>query len=295
MVVSRTLARAGWTGWRICGAGAVVALGAVVTAAAWVQLADLTLSVRGAAYVPLILMLADWLAWVRRQRLRACRPGGTLLGPLLVLAAWVIYRIGIAYGDPMLLHLGAGGVVLGCALSVMRDLVQQFLPAVVALAFLLPAGVLAGLEQQGGGGVLQTIVAEVTWTLCHLLGLTGAGSGHWTADHVSYTVAEAGNAMQLMLALCAVSYAFAFTRPLRAPVRALILGVTPAVVVLCSVLGLVVTVWVLGRFMPETRDLWLLAQWGVFAVAMIALVGLLRLMAWASSPSRVYPLASVDG
>ncbi|MFW6059414.1 MAG: archaeosortase/exosortase family protein [Phycisphaeraceae bacterium] len=291
MVVSRRLARTGWTGWRLLGAAGVVGLGIGITAPAWAELGRLALTPRGLTYFPLILVVTGWMVWVRRQRLRYCRPGGSLLGPPLVLAAWLVYQHGAAHGAPLLLHLGAWGVLVGCGLAVCREGVRQFVPAVVALAFLLPA---ASLERQAAGP-LQAAIGEVAWTLCHMFGATGVGSEDgWTIGQVSRAVADAGSGVDLMLALCAVSYAFAFGRPLRPSVRALILGLAPLAAVLCTMAGLVVTVWLLGRFTPSAETFWMMSRWGVLVVALVALAGLLRVVAWASVPLRVYPLASVD-
>jgi len=298
VVVTRSLARRGWSVWRLIGALGVVLLGGVITSEAWVELGRLALTPRGMVCLPLVPAAALWLAWVRRQRLRYCEPGGSLLAPLVVLLGWLLYGLGLgdggavqSGGSALALHAGAWAVAFGCCLGVCRDLVHRFMPAFLALAFLVPSALV--LEGQWASA-MHGWAMEVIWTVSYGLGLSAVEEGGADLHHLGLVLSEMGSGLQAMLAICVVSYAFAFGRPLRGGVRALIVGLSPVAGVLCSLVGLVVTVWLVGQSVPHSQYPWVISQWVILAVALVALGGLLRVLAWASVPLRAYPLASVD-
>lgn len=294
----RLLAARGWSGWRIVGAGGVLALGAWAVSELWVDLARIASTAPGMAYLPLIPLVIAWMVWVRRWRGRLCRPGGDVLAPLVVGAGGVLYHLGATAGmgsagpgATLALHLGGWLVVLGCLLAVCRQAVIQFLPAVGVLAFALPAPLLVG---EGWAGGLHRTVGELTWTICYTLGMTGEGSAGLGVREISRSVAEVGSGLPFLLALCLVSYGFAFSRPWRWWVRALVLALSPLAAVLSGIVGLVVMAWLLGRLSPELGSLAWISRWGMLLVALVALAGLLKLLAWASLPLRVYPRASLE-
>lgn len=296
MVVARALARSGWTRWRLFGAIALLAVAGTLIGQLWIDLARITLTAPGMAYLPLVPAVIGWMVWVRRRRLRLCRPGGHLAAPVVVLAGGLLYQLGTgttAAAGPSLLALHAGGwlVIVGCLMAVCWQGVVQFRPAVAALAFAVPAPLLV---HEGWAGPIHRGVAELSWTLCHMLGVTGGGATGLSIHQISRAMAEVGSGLPLLLALCLVAYAFAFSRPWRWSVRALILGLSPVAAVLCGIIGLAVTAWLLDRLSPGVESLWWISRWGILLAALAALAGLLRLLAWATMPLRLYPRAWLE-
>ena len=90
----------------------------------------------------LVPLVALYLVYVRRMRLRHCRASFRMIGPLLVAAGWGIGCFGFYRGVQSLWHGGAVLVVLGCILSVLgKNVLFRFLPAVAVLVFLVPVPV----------------------------------------------------------------------------------------------------------------------------------------------------------
>ncbi len=209
----------------------------------------------------------------------------------MVLGGYLIYIYGQSSGAWLALHGGAWVVMLGCLLAVCREMLRQFLPAVGALAFLLLAPLLL---HDGFASPAQYAVTELTWTVCHIFGVADSGAATLTVHHLAQAVSEAASGPQLLLGLCVVAYAFAFARPMRPGVQVLILALAPLVAMMCSIVAVVVMVWLLGQVSPAADSLVMISRWGILAVALAVLGGLLRIVAWATVPLRMYPLASVD-
>ena len=288
MVISRSLARNGWTAPRLLGAAVVVALGACLTAEAWLDLGRLALRPQALAGMAVVLGVAGWMVWVRRARFRLCRPGGHLLAPVLVLVGYLIYAAGSGEGAALARHVGAWLVMAGCGLAVCRELLRQFAAALGALVYLLPLPI---VMQAGWPEPVHAVLGELTWTIGQLLAQSEDGG---VAAERTVPVPDAVSGLQVLLALCAVSYGFAFGRPLRRWVRVLMLVLSPVAAGVCSLIGLAITVWLVGRIAGAEAYWVVIGQWGVVTVAMLALVALLQLLAWASVSLRAYPLASAD-
>jgi len=65
------------------------------------------------------------------------------------------------------------------------------------------------------------------------------------------TVAEACNGMRMVFALVLVSYAFAFSMPLRNGVRLVVLAASPLAAIVCNVIRLIPTIWLYGNARRE--------------------------------------------
>ena len=294
-------ARAGWTGWRIAGAAALLVMGGLVTWQMWAALGRLTLMGSGLIYLPLLPIVLAWIIWVRRRRVRLCSPKGHLAAPLVVVVGWLIYRWGIdvgAGGDgarlvsgDLALHLGGWMVMAGCVLAICREALRQFGAAFGALAFAVAAPLVV---HEAWIAPVHGRLIEISWSLCHMLEVSGGGTTGLTAHKISTAVSQVGNLVALFLALCMVLYAFAFSRPWRWSVRAVILGLAPVAAVLCGTVALVVMAWVLGRLTPPTQVLVPISGGGMLAVGLTVLAVLIRVLAWASVPLRLYPRASLE-
>jgi exosortase len=242
-------------------------------------------------YVFLVPFIVAWLFWLRRGRLRQCVPVGLWVGPLLVACGWSLY----SYGDTMLFqslwHGGAVLVAAGCALTLLgRDLLLRFLPAFVALAFLVPV---PNRVRQQVAIPLEAATANVTQRVVHLTGESVERSGNLLSiNGVDVTIAEACNGLRMVFALSLVSYAFAFGTPLRFHTRLIILVASPVSAVACNVLRLVPTVWLYayrpGLLSQRVHD-W--GGWVMLGVSFLILMGILRLLRWAMVPVGPYTLA----
>jgi exosortase len=188
-------------------------------------------------------------------------------------------------------HAGAVLVAAGCALTVLgRGLLVRFLPAFIALVFLVPV---PARVRQAVAIPLEAATAEVTQRVVHLTGESVERSGNLLSiNGVDVTIAEACNGMRMVFALTLVSYAFAFGTPLRLHTRLIILVASPLSAVVCNVVRLVPTVWLYahrpGEFSQRVHD-W--GAWVMLGVSFLILAGTLRLLRWAMVRVRPYQLA----
>jgi len=158
------------------------------------------------------------------------------------------------------------------------------------LGFLVP---IPGLIRQEIALPLQTATASVTHTTFELLGVEVSRSGNvLSINGTQVGVAEACNGLRMVFALVLVSYAFAFSVPLRWYVRTAVVGLSPLSAILCNVTRLVPTVWFYGHASDGwagTFHDW--AGWAMLFVAFLLLLGIIRLLQWALIPVTPYTLA----
>jgi exosortase len=236
-------------------------------------------------------VVVGWLAWVRRRRLRDCRPVGSYVGPMLVLAGWLLYSLGDTHLVQTFWHGGAILLAVGCLTTVAgRDVLVKFLPAFLALGFLVPV---PGMVRQQIAIPLQTVTAEVTQRVFEILGVAVERSGNMLSiNGVDVQIAEACNGLRMVFALVLVSFAFAFGNPLRPYARILVLAAAPLSAILCNVVRLVPTVWLFGNqsrgFAEGFHDL---SAWVMLLISFLILMGIIRLLRWALVPITRYTLA----
>ena len=211
---------------------------------AWADAASLVDPLSYNSHVLLAPLVVAYLAWVRRGRLPHVRVTGRPIGPAAVVLGWALLATGQAGGVSVMYHLGALTVAVGAVMSVCgKGLFLRFLPATAALLFLLPvpgvvrdelAGPLQATTARLAGGVLAATGQDVRVEGATLLIGPGvaAGAGPWR----DVTVAEACNGMPMAAGLLTVTYAFAFSWPLKNRYRWLLLGVSPLVMLACNVL-----------------------------------------------------------
>jgi len=282
--------------WRFTDGVLLAGLTALAFASTWAIWSDIfTIGLRSEeqSHILLAPAIVAWLAWMRRARLRLCRPRWTPLGPLVVALGWLGAWYGFGNGIQALWHLGAVMIVFGAALTVAgTDFVRQFLPAVAALAFLIP---IPGILRQEIARPLQEITAAVTQAGMELFGspVTRAGSVLRINDQ-EVAVAEACNGMRMVAALGLVSYAFVFSVPMRQWVRVLILGVSPLVAIVCNVIRLVPTVLLYGYGdLDVAQTFHDLSGWAMLVVALGILWSLLMTLRWIEAP--ISPHAVAEG
>jgi exosortase len=162
------------------------------------------------------------------------------------------------------------------------ELVWRFLPAFLVLALLVPV---PGLVRQQITLPMQTATAEVTHQLLTMLGYHVPRSGNTlTINGTTVGIAAACNGLRMVFALVLVSYAFAFATPLTWYSRALVIALAPVAAIVCNVIRLVPTVWLYGYGPEPWADAFHeLAGWAMLIVAFFLLMGVVRLIQWATN------------
>lgn len=285
------LARYGWTNDRVV---ALLLLVSMAVWAAWDQWSDIaTIAWRDeeASHILLIPPIIAWLVWVRRIRFRRTPPQWSVAGGLLVIAGWLLawYSFRTAFqagwhGGAVLMLLGSITAVVGV------QVLANFAPAVVVSAMLVPV---PGAIRLLIAGPLQNATARVTRVVLEALGYWVERSGNMLViNGREVAVHEACNGMRMVFALILVSYAFAYTVPLRNSVRILILVLSPAAAILCNVLRLTPTVILYGYASESVADAFHeLAGWAMLPVAFLMLMGITRSLRWALVPTYRFTLA----
>jgi exosortase/archaeosortase family protein len=113
-----------------------------------------------------------------------------------------------------------------------------------------------------------------------------------TINGQDVAVAEACNGMRMVLALILVSYAFAFSIPLRWYARTLVLVMSPVAALGCNVIRLLPTVVLYGYADESLADSFHdISGWLMVPLAFCALLGLFALLRWALIPVTRFTLA----
>lgn len=287
----RRLSAYGWTPAHALGAVVMAVIGFWVTRTAWADILFIASKDEEASHIFLVPFVAAWMVWARRSRLRFCTPSGTIVGPLIVALGWAASVIGYNHAMQSIWHAGAIAVVVGCILSVLgKNVLFRFLPAFVVLVFLVPV---PSSVRQAIAVPLQTATAVVTQALLETVGVPIERSANMlTINGHNVTVAEACNGMRMVFALVLVSYAFAYSMPLREPVRLLVLAASPLAAIVCNVVRLIPTVWLYGYTHHEMATKFHdFSGWVMLPVAFFMLLGIMRLLRWALVPVSKFNLA----
>jgi exosortase len=182
-------------------------------------------------------------------------------------------------------------MVLGAVTSVVGvRVLMNFIPAVAILAMLVPV---PGKLRLMIAGPLQTATAEVTKVVLEALGYWVERSGNLLLiNDRPVAVHEACNGMRMVFALVLVSYAFAFTVPLRNSVRLVILLLSPVAAIFCNVIRLTPTVLFYGYSDEKTADMFhSAAGWAMLPIAFLLLMGITKALRWALVPTYRFTLA----
>ena len=265
-----------FTRWHLAAAVALAALAFLACLDAWGDILYLATGDPEASHVLLVPLIAAWLVFVRRGRLREAVPHGFWVGPAVVLAGAALYFLGDWQFVQMAWHLGAIVVTVGAALTVLgRDALAKFLPAVLVLGFMVP---LSARARQAIALPLQRATATVTQEVLGTFDKGARRSGNLLSiNGHDVTVAEACSGMRSTAALVLVSYAFAFATPLRPWVRGLVIALSPVLAVTCNVIRLVPTVWGYGHLDAATADaVHAAGGWVMLFVGYFLLVGVVR-------------------
>jgi exosortase len=291
MMFPMILRRNGWTPRHALLAILLVGLGLAATFDVWADIVRIAEKDEESSHIFLVPLVAVWLVWVRRWRFRVARPRGALAGPVLVGMGWLLGYLGDAHMIQAFWHAGAILVVVGCLVAAVgTDVLARFMPAFVALAFLIPV---PGMIRQQIAIPLQTATASVTQTVLETFGQEVIRNGNrLSVNGVEVAIAEACNGLRMVFALFLVSYAFTFGTPLRNYVRGIILLGSPVSAIICNVIRLVFTVWLYGNASTETAEVFHdISGWIMIPIAFLMLMAIIRILRWALIPVTPYTLA----
>jgi exosortase len=244
------------------------------------------------SHIFLAPLIALWLLWLRRSRLRYVSLSPSLLGPAVVLAGWLVSWWGFDQGVQIAWHAGALATFLGVLLSFTGVLpLRLFASVFVVLIFMLP---IPGRVRHDLSLPMQELATSVTHAMLELIGVAAFKSGNvLIINGERVAVGEACNGMRMVFALALVVYAFAFGTPLKLPTRLVLLALSPVVAMVCNVIRLVPTSLIFGYGRMETAQVfhdW--AGWVMLPLALIVLVGVLKTIRWLEFPTSRYRLVS---
>lgn len=287
----RRLINVGWSPWHVVGAVALGFAGILATWPAWSDIFVFASKDEEASHIFLVPVVAAWMVWARQARIRYCAPSGQFVGPIFVAAGWLAYTYGYAHAIQAMWHGGAVLVLIGCAISVLgKNVLIRFLPAFMVLIFLIPV---PGRIRQEISLPLQRFTAAGTQAILETLGVSLDRSGNMLRIHNRLVaVADACNGMRMVFALVLVSYAFAFSMPLRQSVRAAVLVASPLAALICNIIRLVPTVWLYGYASESVADTFHdVGGWIMLPLAFLLLLGIIRVLRWALIPVAKFNLA----
>lgn len=292
MTMTRSFRTDRLTGWHLAAAAVLAALGVLATFDAWHDIYTLATKDEEYSHIFLVPIVALAMIYVRRMRMRHCRPSGAIVGVLLVAVGWACSSYGFNHRVQAMWHGGAVIIVLGCVLSVLgKNVIFRFFPAIAVLIFLVPV---PGMIRQKIALPLQTWTARTAQTGLEICGVETEVSGNTLSiNGRPVTVAEACNGLRMVFPLILVSYAFSFALPLRNSVRFLMLLASPLVAIVCNVLRTVPTIWLYGNRSMEVADAfheW--SGWAMLLISFLLLLTIIKALKWAMLPMTRYPLAS---
>src|SRR5262245_50961402 len=116
-MIPRAMKRQGWREWHVPGALALTALAVLLTREAWADIVHVAATDEESSHIFLVPVVAAWMAWVRRSRLRNCRPTGRIIGPLLVSVGWGLSALSATLARPSMWQAGAIMIATGAALT----------------------------------------------------------------------------------------------------------------------------------------------------------------------------------
>jgi exosortase len=268
------------------------ALGVLATFDAWQDIYLIARNDEEYSHIFIVPLVAIFLVWVRRIRLRHCKPSGRMIGPIVVAVGWFFNSLGFYSGVQSFWHGGAVLIVVGCMLSVLgKNVIFRFFPAFAVLIFLVPASARIRLAV---AGPLQNWTASITQRLLEAGGVvnTEVNGNALTINGHAVLVAEACNGLRMVFLLIMVGFAFCFAMPLKNFVRVLILLTSPLAAIFCNVVRVIPTIWMYGYEPEHAATFHTYAGWAMLPLAFGMLYGLIKTLQWAMIPVNEYTLAS---
>ncbi len=260
---------------------ALAAATGLITSNAWADIFHLAWVDEESSHVLLVPVIVAWLVWVRRKRFQQIEPALSLVGPILLVAGWMMWSLGYRFQVQICWHGGAVLMLIAAVVTAFgKEFARAFLPAITVMVFLVPIPATGRLLI---AVPLQRLTAMVTQNVAEVAGLEMQRQGSiLILDGQQVAVAEACNGMRMVFTLFLASYAAAFVTPLRNSVRVLILALSPVTAVVCNVVRLVPTVWVFAHASSGVAETFhSISGWLMLVLAFAGLIGVARLLAWA--------------
>jgi len=256
-------------GWAIL---ALFALGVVALWDVWADIVRQGLNNESMSHMLLAPIMALILFWVRRHRLRGCRPIGYWVGIVLILAGLGLYLGNYAFkaGIQTLWYSSVVFVVAGTMVVALgRDFLTKFLPAILVLMFVIPVPATA---YQMIAQPLQTVSAFVAADVLSFLGADVVRAGNLlTVNGNNVNVAEACSGLRTTFALFMVVYVYVFCYPVCWWARVILILLAPVIAIASNILRVIPTAYAYGyldsTWADPMHDLlgWasLLIAWGI--------------------------------
>lgn len=281
-----------WDSRHIVGAVVLLALGVAVRWADWQDIWTIFRRDEEASHVILTPIVVAVLVWVRRERLRRITLRTSWLGPVAVALGCLTCYFGEGHGYQSLRHFGAVTIAVGCLLTMLgRELLVNFLPAFAALAFLIP---MPPTFRQRISLPLARVEAVVTAELMTVLGVaevTRSGNQLYVNGQ-EVLIKEACNGMRLFFTIFMVQYLVAFFMSLKPYARILVLVITPVSALLCNVVRLVPTVYLMGNGSHEVAAVFHeVAGYAMLGLAFVLNFAVIWALRWALVPVSPFTLA----
>jgi exosortase len=279
---------------RALAAISLAALAVAVTWGAWCEIFQTGWNDEESSQVLLVPLAVACIVWVRRGKFAQWRYRHQWVGPALIVIGWVLSSLGYRQGRLMCLDLGAIVTVIGALVTFAGiELLIRFLPAVGALAFLIPP-----MPQRRYliAQPMGEITARITQFVCQLLHMHVERHGNLlTLNGVEVCVAEACNGMRMVIVLLLACYLYCFVMPLRRSVRIMLLAASPLIAIVCNVIRLVPTVWMFGNASSRAAQTFHDATgWLMIGVAFVLLMGIVQMAQRLTAP-RTYMVPTLKG
>lgn len=277
-----------WTPARICMLVLLLTTGVLSFGRPLTEAFSIGIRDQEQSHILLAPLVAAWLVWLRRSRLKLVKWRPSALGTLVVLVGLATTWIGYASDVHSAWYLGAGLSLIGMLMSAVGVLpLRLFSPAFGAMLFLLPA---PGFARHAISLPLQGMATSVTQSCLELLGVQVARWGNvLMVNGEAVTMTEACNGMRLVMSLTLVVYAFTFSLPLRWPSRLLLLLLSPLVAVAANVVRLVPTSFLYGQMSLDHAVIFHdVSGWLMLPLVLVILVLMLRMLRWMDVPVMSY-------
>ena len=264
--------------------GALVVAAAAAFSAAWTDIYLQASRRTDNGYIFLVPVVAGYLVWLRRSRVRFVARRPSLLAVPVVASAVLLSWWGEQTDTRAAIHLGAIIALAACAIAMAGlEVVRQFFPAFLALLFLIPV---PAEVRKWLAGPLQALAVTVTQEVLDVIGVSTerAGNSIQIAGR-SIFVGEACDGMRMVFALALTFFAFVFSVPLRLNARIALLIAAPVVAIACNVVRLVPTALAYAYASAEDAERFHdIAGWLMLPLAIVLLFGLIRFMRWLDLP-----------
>ncbi|MBI1335768.1 MAG: exosortase [Phycisphaera sp.] len=226
--------------WTLLSAAALVA-----SADAWVDVWRLAGENADSGHVYLAPIIAAWLLWVRRHRLKELDGEGRWVALPIVVFAAAMSLVAYHASVQSLWHLSSVLLLVSCAVAVMGvKALTRFAPVWLVMCFVVPT---PGIVRTHVSLPLQTATAQATQAVLGAVGLDVVRSGNLLSfNGQAVAVAEACNGLRMVTTLVLVVLGFVFSRPMRPGARAAMVLLSPALAIVFNVARLAPLVLLYG-------------------------------------------------